>query len=76
MSANYYQYLASGQLFGIIPGVKGAAEYEKLVGYPGEGMAQMAYQVIAHTVIILFIIMSNVAYFATRKRRQQMGGGV
>jgi len=75
MSANYYQYLASGQLFGIIPGVKGAAEYEKLVGYPGEGMAQMAYQVIAHAVIILFIIMSNVAYFATRKKRQQMGGG-
>jgi hypothetical protein len=68
MSANYYQYLSSGQLFGIIPGVKGAAEYEELVGYPGEGKDQMAYQVIAHAVIILFIIISNVAYFATRKR--------
>jgi hypothetical protein len=68
MSANYYQYLSSGQLFGIIPGVKGAAEYEELVNYPGEGKAQMSYQVIAHAVIILFIIISNVAYFATRKR--------
>lgn len=75
MSANYYQYLSSGQLFGIIPGVKGAAEYEELVGYPGEGKAQMAYQVIAHGVIIVFIIISNVAFFATRKRRGRLEGG-
>jgi len=75
MSANYYQYLSSGQLFGIIPGVKGAAEYEELVGFPGEGKAQMAYQVIAHGVIIVFIIISNVAYFATRKRRSGLDGG-
>jgi hypothetical protein len=75
MSANYYQYLSSGQLFGIIPGVKGAAEYEELVGYPGEGKAQMAYQVIAHAVIIVFIIISNVAFFATRKRKSGLEGG-
>jgi hypothetical protein len=75
MSANYYQYLSSGQLFGIIPGVKGAAEYEELVGYPGEGKAQMAYQVIAHAVILLFIIISNIAYFASRKRKSGLEGG-
>ncbi len=75
MSANYYQYLSSGQLFGIIPGVKGAAEYEELVGYPGEGKAQMAYQVIAHGVIILFIIISNIAFFTTKKRRGGIEGG-
>lgn len=75
MSADYYQYLQSGQLFGIIPGVKGAAEYEDLVGFPGRGMEQMSYQVIAHSVIILFIIMSNVAYFATRTKKDKMGGG-
>jgi hypothetical protein len=75
MSANYYQYLSSGQLFGIIPGVKGAAEYEELVGFPGEGKAQMAYQVIAHAVILIFIIISNIAYFATRKRKGGLEGG-
>jgi hypothetical protein len=74
MAADYYQYLQSGQLFGIIPGIKGAAEYESLVKIPGQGMAQAAYQVVAHSVIILFIILSNVAYFATRKRRSQTGG--
>lgn len=75
MSANYYQYLSSNQLFGIIPGVKGAAEYEELVGYPGAGKAQMAYQVIAHSVILLFIIISNIAFFATRKRKGGLEGG-
>jgi hypothetical protein len=75
MSADFYQYLQSGQLFGIIPGVKGAAEYEDLVSYPGEGMAQMPYQVIAHGVIIAFIIISNAAYFASRKRKKVLEGG-
>jgi hypothetical protein len=74
MAADYYQYLQSGQLFGIVPGVKGAAEYERLIEQPGEGMAQVSYQLVAHSVIILFIVISNVAYFATRKQRKTAGG--
>ncbi|NLI17153.1 MAG: hypothetical protein GX409_12790 [candidate division Zixibacteria bacterium] len=74
MAADYYQYLQSGQLFGIIPGVKGAAEYEELIGTHGEGKTQQAYQVVAHAIIILFIILSNIAYFATRKTKRQIGG--
>lgn len=76
MSADYYQYLQSGQLFGIIPGVKGAAEYETLVDYPGAGLDQISYQVIAHAVILLFIIISNVAYFATRRQKSKIGGSI
>jgi hypothetical protein len=74
MAADYYQYLQSEQLFGIIPGIKGAAEYESLIKMPGTGMEQAAYQVVAHSVIILFIILSNVAYFATRKGKAKSGG--
>jgi hypothetical protein len=74
MAADYYQYLQSGQLFGIIPGIKGAAEYESLIKKPGTGMQQAAYQVVAHSVIILFIIISNVAYFSTRKKKATGGG--
>jgi hypothetical protein len=74
MAADYYQYLQSGQLFGIIPGVKGAAEYEELINIPGEGKTQQAYQVVAHAVIIIFIIISNIAYFATRRTKREMGG--
>jgi hypothetical protein len=67
-AADYYQYLQSGQLFGIIPGIKGAAEYESLIDKPGTAMQQAAYQVVAHSVIILFIILSNIAFFSTRKK--------
>ena len=74
MAADYYQYLQSDQIFGIIPGVKGAAEYERLINQPGAGMEQASYQVVAHAVIILFIIVSNVAYFATRKQKSRLGG--
>jgi hypothetical protein len=74
MAADYYQYLQSKQIFGIIPGVKGAAEYEQLIEKPGQGMAQVSYQLVAHSVIILFILISNVAYFATRKQKKAVGG--
>lgn len=75
MSADYYQYLPSKQIFGIIPGVKGAAEYEELVGVYGEGTDQMPYQVVAHAVIIVFIFISNVAYFASRRKKKVLEGG-
>jgi hypothetical protein len=74
MAADYYQYLQSGQLFGIIPGIKGAAEYEELIKIPGEAKTQQAYQVVAHAVIILFIILSNIAYFATQRQKRRTGG--
>ena len=74
MAADYYQYLQSDQIFGIIPGVKGAAEYEQMIGKPGQGKEQVSYQLVAHSVIILFIVMSNVAYFATRRQKKTIGG--
>lgn len=73
-AADYYQYLQSGQLFGIIPGIKGAAEYESLIDKPGTAMQQAAYQVVAHSVIILFIILSNIAFFTTRRAKARSGG--
>lgn len=74
MAADYYQYLQSNQIFGIIPGVKGAAEYERLIDKPGQGMQQASYQVVAHSVIILFILLSNVAFFVTRNQKSKTGG--
>jgi hypothetical protein len=74
-AADYYQYLQSKQLFGIIPGIKGAAEYESLINKPGTGMQQAAYQVVAHSVIIIFIILSNIAYFSTRRKSKAGSGG-
>ena len=64
------------QLSGILGGLKAAAEYESLLmkNYPDryrdpaefKGMKRMGPQTFAHLIIILFIIIGNIAYFATR----------
>lgn len=69
MSADYYQYLQSGQIFGLIPGIKGAAEYEELSGFETTGLESIPYQTLSHAVILLFIIISNIGYFATKRRK-------
>lgn len=69
MSADYYQYLQSGQIFGLISGIKGAAEYEILSGFETTGIKSMPYQTLSHAVILLFIIISNIGYFATRSKK-------
>jgi hypothetical protein len=69
MAADYYPYLRSGQIFGLMGGMLGAAEYEKLVGKPGPAMEAMRVQVWAHIVIILFIIIANIGYFLSRRAK-------
>ncbi|MBD3298279.1 MAG: hypothetical protein GF341_06465 [candidate division Zixibacteria bacterium] len=73
MATDYYPYLQTGQIFGILGGLKGAAEYETLVGTPGKAVDGMKVQIVAHLIIILFIVIGNIGYFSTRKRR---GGAV
>jgi hypothetical protein len=67
MAADFYTYLDTGKLSGLIGGLKGAAEYEKLVGEPGLGTAGMASQSWAHVAIILFVILGNIAHAARRR---------
>jgi hypothetical protein len=69
MATDYYPYLQSGQIFGILGGLKGAAEYETLVGTPGKAVQGMKVQMVAHLIIIVFIIIGNIGYFAQRKKR-------
>lgn len=65
----YYQYLQTGQLVGLIGGMKGAAEYERLVGRVGLATTGMDSQSIAHLLIIGFIILGNIIYWAEKRRR-------
>jgi hypothetical protein len=74
-AADAYPYLQSGQLTGLLAGMKGAAEYEQLVSKNGyskaymPAVAAMDSQSLAHVVILLLVVIGNVAFFATRKRR-------
>jgi hypothetical protein len=67
-----YPYLGK-QLKGLAGGMKGGAEFEILTGLPGRAVKYMVGQTFAHTVIVLFIIIANIAYFATRGDRK---GGI
>lgn len=74
----FYPYLDTGQMVGLLGGLKGAADYETLIRIglddpsPGTAIPGMAAQSIAHLVIMLFIVIGNLAFLSTRKRR----GGV
>jgi len=73
MAADYYQYLQAGQIFGLIPGIKGAAELEELTGRPGEGARGIPYQTASHAVILVFIVLTNIAFFAKRSAERRAG---
>lgn len=72
MATDYYTYYQSGQLFALMGGLKGAAEYEQMVGIKGEAAKatlRMDIQSFAHLAIIILVILGNVAYFATREKK-------
>jgi len=71
MAQDYYPYLQSRQLIGLLNGMKGAAEYEKLVGAPGDGMRGMAAQSGGQFLIIGLVIFGNIIFIITRRKSRQ-----
>ncbi|MDP6170207.1 MAG: hypothetical protein QF780_09385 [Candidatus Marinimicrobia bacterium] len=67
-------YVLGGQIQGILAGMPGAAEYEKLIGVKGIGTSGMDAQSAAHFVIVIFIILGNLGYFIERKRSKKHQG--
>lgn len=64
----YYRNEARHQLVGLITGLVGAAEYERLSGQAGPALASMDSQSVAHIAIALLILVGNVAYVGGRVR--------
>lgn len=60
-------YMQSGQMFGLMAGLRGAAEYEQLLNMKGKGSIGMDAISFSHIVVIAFILIANVAYLANRK---------
>jgi hypothetical protein len=79
-AADFYPYVNSGQFVGMLAGMKGAAEYEELVqqkmsglnqawGLRNRGTEAMSSQTAAHLAIMAFIVIGNIGFFATRRRK-------
>ncbi|MFO7897392.1 MAG: hypothetical protein R6U84_10700 [Candidatus Cloacimonadales bacterium] len=56
------------QLTGLLAGLKGAAEYEQLVGAEDLATAGMDAQSLAHLIIIIFIAIGNINYWRDKKK--------
>lgn len=74
-AADVYPYVETGQVVGLLAGMKGASEYEILVHEHGysEGKRTAAQgmdaQSLGHLVIMVFIIIGNIGYFVTRRKK-------
>lgn len=67
MATSFYPFLSSGQMVGLLGGLKGAAEYEILIKKPGMGQKGMDAQSVCHLVIVLLVVLGNVSYFMKRR---------
>ena len=81
LAANYYPYIQTGQIIGVLGGVKGAAEYENLVNklikaeinQPAvrtPAMKNMSALTVAELLIVLFIILGNIGYLTKKGQRR------
>jgi hypothetical protein len=69
--------VSSGQVSGVLVGMKGAAEYEVLVEKPDDAVRGLDAQSLVHFLVVAFIILGNIAYYAggKGKRAAQTRGG-
>jgi hypothetical protein len=66
----YYPYLQTGQLQGLLGGMAGGAEYEVLVKKPALATRGMDAQSLAHLFIAFMILLGNAAFLGEEKRRR------
>jgi hypothetical protein len=64
----YYPYLQSGQLKGLLGGMAGAAEYEKLRNEKGSATRGMDAQSLAHFFVAFCIVLGNVVQWQKGRR--------
>lgn len=71
MAPDFFPYLQSGQIRGLLGGMAGAAEYETLVKRTGTATKGMDAQSLAHLLIIALILLGNALWYLGRKARAQ-----
>ncbi len=69
MATSFYPYISSGQIAGLVAGLKGAAEYEQLLNESGGGGRGLFAQSVSQFVIVAVIIVGNVIDYMGRRRK-------
>jgi len=71
MATDYYHFLQSGQIVGLMGGLGAAAQYETLIQHKDTATRSMKPQTVVHGMIILLIIAGNIIYFTGKKKKAQ-----
>ncbi len=71
-----YPYLASGQIAGLLRSTRGASDYETMVmeaygGLKPDASKKMSVLFMGHLMMLVFIALANVGYWATRRGAQE-----
>lgn len=69
MAPKFYAFVSAGQMTGLLGGMKGAAEYELLLGQPARATTGMDAQSLMHLLIIGLVLLGNIGYFAGRRQK-------
>jgi len=71
MAPNYYTFVDSGQLCGMLIGNRGSSEYEALIDRPGLGTRLIMSASFGNGIIILAALLGNVGAMAGARRRRR-----
>ncbi len=70
MAPKFYAFVGSGQIVGLLGGMKGAAEYEILLGREDAAFRGMDIQSMVHLLIIGMVVMGNIGFFVSRRHKR------
>ena len=73
MAPDAYPFLDSGQVAGLLTGVKGAGDYEQLTHTQTFGTRATGALSLVYALIILLVILGNVGYYAGRAAARRGG---
>ena len=79
MAPTYYPYLDTGQMAGMLTGIKGAGDYEgllingKQLKTPSFGTRAAGALSLVYALIIFLIILGNIGYYAGRAAKRRTG---
>jgi hypothetical protein len=71
IAPDLYPFWQSKQLTGLLGGLRGAADYETMVGASGVATAGMQAQSITHVLIIVLILIANAELLMSRMKRKR-----
>jgi hypothetical protein len=63
MTTSIKPYYDSGQILGLMDGIKGAADLEFLTGNPGDAIVSSDILSFSQTLVLIFIALGNIAYW-------------